>query len=158
MEGRPAARRFHARGPFGHGGAVHPRQPRHRPGGPGRAPGFEVGHFVAPTVLGATPDMAVAREELFGPVLCVLGFDTDKDAVRIANDTRYGLSAAVWSADAARAQSVAMRLRAGQVLLNGAPADPSAPFGGFGLSGQGRENGRFGIEALLDTKTIQSEA
>ena len=124
-------------------------------GGPGRAAGFELGHFIAPTILGVTPQMTVAREELFGPVLCVLGFDTDKDAIRIANDTPYGLSAAVWSRDAARAQSVATRLRAGQVVLNGAAPNQAAPFGGLGASGQGRENGRFGIEAMLDCKSIQ---
>ena len=124
-------------------------------GGPGRAVGFELGHFIAPTILAVTPQMAITQEELFGPVLCVLGFDTDKDAIRIANDTPYGLSAAVWSRDAARAQSVAMRLRAGQVVLNGAAPNRNAPFGGLAASGQGRENGRFGIEAMLDCKSIQ---
>ena len=127
-------------------------------GGPGRAAGFEMGHFIAPTVLGVTPQMEITRQELFGPVLCVLGFDTDKDAVRIANDTPYGLSAAVWAGDVTRAQSVAARLRAGQVVLNGAPQNLAAPFGGFGASGLGRQNGRFGIEALLDYRSIQGGA
>ena len=127
-------------------------------GGPGRAAGFDCGHYIAPTILGVTPQMAVARDELFGPVLCVLGFDTDQDAIRIANDTPYGLSAAVWSSDAAGAQAVASRLRAGQVIINGAPHNLAAPFGGFGASGHGREHGRFGIEALLDFKNIQGVA
>ena len=124
-------------------------------GGPGRAAGFELGHFIAPTILGVAPQMAIAREELFGPVLCVLGYDTEKDAIRITNDTPYGLSASVWSRDTARAQSVGARLRAGQVVLNGGPMNLAAPFGGFAASGHGRENGRFGIEALLEFKSIQ---
>ncbi len=127
-------------------------------GGPGRVAGFETGHFIAPTILGVTPQMAIAKEELFGPVLCVLGYENDKDALRIANDTPYGLSAAVWSHELARAQAVAAKLRAGQVLLNGAAPDLAAPLGGFGASGAGRENGRFGIEAMLDLKTIQGGA
>ncbi|MDH5539179.1 MAG: aldehyde dehydrogenase family protein [Rhizobacter sp.] len=127
-------------------------------GGPGRAPGFEAGHFVAPTVLTATPDMAVAQQELFGPVLCLLAHDSDHDAVRIANATPYGLSGAVWSRDPARAQKVALRMRAGEVLVNGAARNLAAPFGGFGASGHGREHGRFGIVAFLDTKSIEGLA
>ena len=124
-------------------------------GGPGRVAGFDTGHYLAPTILGVTPQMSIAREELFGPVLCVLDYESDKDAVRIANDTPYGLSAAVWSRDLARAQAVAARLKAGQVVLNGATPDLTAPFGGFNTSGQGRENGRFGIEALLEYRSLQ---
>jgi aldehyde dehydrogenase (NAD+) len=123
-------------------------------GGPGRAAGFETGHFIAPTILGVTPQMAIAKEELFGPVLCVLGYENDKDALRIANDSPFGLSAAVWSRDLARAQATAAKLRAGQVLLNGAAPDLAAPFGGFGASGTGRENGRFGIEAMLECQSL----
>jgi aldehyde dehydrogenase (NAD+) len=127
-------------------------------GGPGRAAGFDTGHYLAPTILGVTPQMAIAKEELFAPVLCVLGYENDKDALRIANDTPYALSAAVWSRDPARAQAIATKLRAGQVVINGAAPDLAAPFGGFAASGTGRENGRFGIEALLDLKSIQGGA
>ena len=123
-------------------------------GGPGRAAGFDTGHYLAPTILGVTPDMAVAQEELFGPVLCVIGYENDKEAVRIANGTPHGLSAAVWSRDAARAQALASQLRAGQVVINGAAAEPGAPFGGFGAGAQGRENGRFGIEAMLEHRSV----
>ncbi len=127
-------------------------------GGPGRAAGFDTGHYLAPTILGVTPQMAIAKEELFGPVLCVLGYENDKDALRIANDTPYGLSAAVWSRDPARAQAMAARVRAGEVIVNGAAHEPTAPFGGVGASGEGRENGRFGIEAMLDHRSIHGGA
>ncbi|KNZ30687.1 MAG: hypothetical protein AD742_21495 [Methylibium sp. NZG] len=127
-------------------------------GGPGRAAGFDTGHYLAPTILGVTPQMAIAREELFAPVLCVIGYENDKEAVRIANDTPHGLSAAVWSRDVARAQAMAAQLRAGQVLINGAAADPAAPFGGFGAGAHGRENGRFGIEAMLAYRSVHGGA
>lgn len=127
-------------------------------GGPGRAPGFDSGCYMAPTILGVTPDMAFAREEVFGPVLCLLSVDNEKDAIRIANDTPYGLGAAVWSRDPVHAQAVAARLRAGQVIVNGVQPDPAAPFGGFAASGFGRESGRFGIEDLLDLKSVHGGA
>jgi aldehyde dehydrogenase (NAD+) len=127
-------------------------------GGPGRAPGFERGYFIEPTVLVGTPDMALARQELPAPVLCVLAHDSDENAVRIANATPYGLSGAVWSRDPSRAERAALRLRAGQVLVNGAGHNLAAPFGGFGASGHGREHGRFGIEAFLALKAIEGLA
>jgi len=119
-------------------------------GGPGRMAGFERGQFVAPTVLQAMPELSVAREEVFGPVLCLIAHDGDDDAVTIANGTPYGLSGALWSRDAGRA-----RMRTGQIVLNGAAQNLAAPFGGVGASGFGRENGRFGIEAFLDHRNIQ---
>jgi aldehyde dehydrogenase (NAD+) len=124
-------------------------------GGPGRPDGVERGWFVRPTVLaGVSNDMAVAREEIFGPVLVVLGYEDDDDAVSIANDSDYGLSGYVWSGDPARAAAVARRLRTGMVHLNGAPPDTNAPFGGYKRSGNGREWGRAGLEEYLETKAI----
>lgn len=117
------------------------------------------GWFVAPTILGkVAPDSRIAQEEVFGPVLCVLAFETEEDAIRIANGTPYGLAAAVWSADPNHALAVARRLRAGQVDINGAPFNPEAPFGGFGMSGIGRENGIFGFEEFLEPRAIQLPA
>lgn len=114
------------------------------------------GYFVAPTVLGKVqPDAKIAQEEVFGPVLCVIACDSDSEAIRIANDTPYGLAAAVWSADSDHAMAVAKRLRAGQVDLNGAPFNPAAPFGGFKMSGIGRENGTYGLEEFLEPRAIQ---
>ena len=114
------------------------------------------GHFVAPTVFGrVAPDAALAREEVFGPVLAVLTYGDEDDAVRIANGTGYGLAAAVWAASPAEGLRLARRLRAGQVDVNGAPFNPAAPFGGFGLSGMGREGGRYGIEEFLAPRAIQ---
>jgi aldehyde dehydrogenase (NAD+) len=127
-------------------------------GGPGRMAGFERGLFVAPTVLQATPDLHVAREEVFGPVLCLIGHDGDDNAVAIANGTPYGLSGALWSRDAGRARRTAERMRTGQIVINGAPQNLAAPFGGVGASGFGRENGRFGIEAFLDHRNLQGVA
>ncbi|MBT9594786.1 MAG: aldehyde dehydrogenase family protein [Vitreoscilla sp.] len=127
-------------------------------GGPGRAPGFSAGQYVRPTVLEALPEMVVAREEVFGPVLCLIAHDGDDDAVRITNGTAYGLSGALWSADPARARAVASRMHTGQVVVNGAAQNLAAPFGGVGASGFGRENGRFGIESFLDHQNLQGVA
>ncbi|MBC5767806.1 aldehyde dehydrogenase family protein [Ramlibacter albus] len=117
------------------------------------------GFFVAPTVLKrVTPDMAIAREEVFGPVLALIDYDDEDDAVSMANGTEYGLAAAVWAATPAAALPVARRLRAGQVDINGAPFNPQAPFGGFKRSGIGRENGRAGIEEFLEPVSLQLPA
>ncbi|MGH9286087.1 MAG: aldehyde dehydrogenase family protein, partial [Acidimicrobiales bacterium] len=118
--------------------------------------GLDRGWFVRPTVLAAVaPASALAQEEVFGPVLAILGHDGDDDAVAIANGTPYGLAAAVWSGDPDRAMAVAGRLRAGQVEVNGGAFNPLAPFGGFKQSGVGRELGRFGLEAFVEVKAIQ---
>jgi len=128
-------------------------------GGPGEVAVPAHGYFVAPTVLaGVRPQARIAQEEVFGPVLSVIAYDDEEEAVRIANGTPYGLAAAVWSADAARALAFARRLRAGQVDVNGAPFNPAAPFGGFGMSGIGRENGVFGFEEFLEPRAIQVPA
>jgi acyl-CoA reductase-like NAD-dependent aldehyde dehydrogenase len=117
------------------------------------------GWFVAPTILGnVQPHSRIAQEEVFGPVLCVLAYDSEDEAVRIANGTPYGLAATVWSTDQAHALAVARRLRAGQVDINGAPFNSEAPFGGFGMSGIGRENGIFGFEEFLEPRAIQLAA
>lgn len=114
------------------------------------------GFFFPPTVLAeVTPQMAIAREEVFGPVLVIIPYDGVDDAVAIANGTDYGLAATVWAPTPAAALPVARRLRAGQVDVNGAPFNPQAPFGGFKRSGLGRENGRFGIEEFLEPVSIQ---
>jgi aldehyde dehydrogenase (NAD+) len=125
-------------------------------GGLGHPAGFQQGFFARPTVFGGvTPTMTIAREEIFGPVLAIMPYQDEAEAIAIANDTDYGLAAAVWSADETRARAVARRLRAGQVDLNGAGYNPLAPFGGFKQSGLGREAGRFGIEEFLELKSIQ---
>ncbi len=108
-----------------------------------------------PTVFGhVTPQMKIAREEIFGPVLSIIGYDTEDDAVDIANDTPFGLAGFVQSGDAVRARKVANRIRAGRVYLNGAPFDRSLPFGGYKQSGNGREFGVFGFEEYLEVKAI----
>ncbi len=113
------------------------------------------GYYVRPTIFSdVTPEMTIAREEIFGPVLVMLPYDDEDDAVRIANDTTYGLAAGVWSGDPARAERVARRLRAGQIEVNGGAFDLRAPFGGFKQSGNGRENGRFGLEEFLEAKAL----
>jgi acyl-CoA reductase-like NAD-dependent aldehyde dehydrogenase len=113
------------------------------------------GYFVPPTIFSdVTPSMAIAREEIFGPVMSIMPYDTVEDAVSIANGTPYGLSGSIWSADVGQATGIAKRIRTGQVSLNGAPQNFLAPFGGFKRSGFGRENGRFGVEEFLQYQAI----
>jgi aldehyde dehydrogenase (NAD+) len=124
-------------------------------GGEGRPPGLEAGYFVKPTVfVNVTNDMTIAREEIFGPVLSVIAYESEDDAIAIANDSRFGLHAAVIGTDPSRARRVASQLRAGRVVINGMTDDPQAPWGGFKYSGVGREYGRYGIEAYLETRAI----
>jgi aldehyde dehydrogenase (NAD+) len=124
-------------------------------GGPGRPEGLARGYYVKPTIFAnVRNDMTIAREEIFGPVLCVLPYDTEEDAIRIANDTPYGLSGYVASGDPQRALRVASRLRTGMVHINGAPVDYMAPFGGYKQSGNGREWGDFGVEEFLEVKAV----
>lgn len=128
-------------------------------GGQGKPEGLEAGHFVKPTVFAnVTPSMTIAREEIFGPVLSILTFETEDEAVAIANDTPYGLQAYVSSTDLARANRVAARLIAGRVHINGIHDDLIAPFGGFKQSGIGREFGPYGLDAYLEPKVILGEA
>ena len=118
--------------------------------------GVERGYFVQPTVFSEVrPDMTIAQEEIFGPVLSIIPYEDEEDAIRIANDTIYGLAAGVWSGDEERAKRVARRLRTGQVEINGAAFNPQAPFGGYKQSGHGREFGRFGLEEFLEVKSMQ---
>ncbi len=124
-------------------------------GGTGRPEGHETGYFVRPTVFAdVTPDMTIAREEIFGPVLSMMPFDTEDEAIVIANDTAYGLTNYVQTADLGRAQRVARRLRSGMVEMNGRPRGAGAPFGGYGQSGNGREGGVWGIEEFLEVKSV----
>ncbi|HEX7744328.1 MAG TPA: aldehyde dehydrogenase family protein [Micromonosporaceae bacterium] len=124
-------------------------------GGPD-APIPDRGFFVAPTVIAdVDPDSALAQEEIFGPVLAVIPVDDDEHAVAVANNSRYGLAGAVWSADEERALRVARRMRTGAVDINGAPFNPLAPFGGYKQSGLGRELGSYGLDEFLQTKAIQ---
>lgn len=124
-------------------------------GGTGRPEGLDKGYYVQPTIFShVTPDMTIAREEIFGPVLSIIGYEDEADAIRIANDTRYGLSGYVSSADLDRARNVARQIRTGMVHLNGAPLDNDAPFGGYKESGNGREWGHYGFEDFLEVKSI----
>jgi len=125
-------------------------------GGPEAPEGLDKGYFVRPTVFSEVrPDMTIAQEEIFGPVLSIIPYDTEEEAVEIANNTIYGLAGAVWAGDKGRAEQVARRLRTGQVDVNGGGFNPLAPFGGYKQSGIGREAGNFGLEEFLEVKSIQ---
>lgn len=124
-------------------------------GGLGRPDGFDSGYYVRPTVFAdVTNDMTIAREEVFGPVLAMIPFDKEEEAIAIANDTPYGLSAYVQSGDQSRAQRVVRRLRAGMVHINGASRPYGSPFGGYKQSGNGREGGKWGLEDFLEVKAV----
>ena len=124
-------------------------------GGPGLPDGMNKGYFVRPTVFANVNNgMTIAREEVFGPVLTILGYENEDDAVAIANDTPYGLSGYVSSSDLAHAGRIAARLRTGNVHINNAPGDQGAPFGGYKQSGNGREWGSFGFEEFLEVKAV----
>lgn len=127
-------------------------------GGPGRPGGLDKGYFIKPTVFAnVTNDMTIAREEVFGPVLTIIGYEDDADAIAIANDTEYGLSGYI-SGEPAHAQQIALQIRTGMVHINGAPLDISAPFGGYKKSGNGREWGLEGFEEYLETKAMMGAA
>jgi len=124
-------------------------------GGTGLPAGIARGFFVKPTIFSnVRNDMTIAREEIFGPVLCILPYRSEEEAIQIANDTPYGLAAYVWSKDNVRARRVGNRIRAGQVALNGAAGDMKTPFGGFKMSGNGREYGEHGLRDFLEVKAV----
>ena len=123
-------------------------------GGPDK-PDFAQGYFVQPTVLRVKASDTLAREEIFGPVLVILTYEDEEEAIRIANDTIYGLGGGVWSVDLDHAVAVARQIRTGQVDINGAPFNGNAPFGGYKQSGNGRENGKYGLEEFLEFKALQ---
>jgi acyl-CoA reductase-like NAD-dependent aldehyde dehydrogenase len=124
-------------------------------GGAEQPDGHDRGYFIQPTVFtDVTNDMTIAREEIFGPVLSIIAYDTEQQAIDIANDTPYGLSSAVWSRDPDRAARVARQVRAGKVVINGGAWTPYAPFGGYKQSGLGRELGRYGLEDYLEVKSM----
>ena len=148
-----AAQRDRVRGVHRAGGGGGRAARRRRAAGDGLP---ERGYYVAPTVFAdVAPDATIAQEEIFGPVLSIIRCADEDDAVRIANATQYGLAGAVWSADPDRAMAVARRLRTGQVDINGGRFNPSAPFGGYKQSGNGRELGRHGLEEFLLVKSVQ---
>ena len=118
-------------------------------------PAFDKGYFVQPTALRVKPTDTLAKEEIFGPVLVIITYKDEAQAIRIANDSIYGLGGGVWGADEAHATAVARRIRTGQVDINGAPFNSNAPFGGYKQSGNGRENGKYGFEEFLEFKALQ---
>jgi aldehyde dehydrogenase (NAD+) len=124
-------------------------------GGPGRPEGLDKGFYVKPTVFAnVTNDMTIAKEEIFGPVVSILGYDSVDQAIQIGNDTEYGLAAYVSGTDMAKVREVASKLRAGQVSINGGGGDMMAPFGGYKMSGNGREWGDFGFHEFLEIKAV----
>ncbi|HEY0228409.1 MAG TPA: aldehyde dehydrogenase family protein, partial [Mycobacterium sp.] len=124
-------------------------------GGLGRPAGLTVGYYVKPTIFAdVTNDMTIAREEIFGPVMTFIGYEGEGDAVRIANESNYGLAGMVSSGNLQRARRVARQMRTGMVHLNGAPLTADAPFGGYKQSGNGREYGKFGLHDFLEAKAI----
>jgi len=124
-------------------------------GGEGRPEGLKKGYYVKPTIFSnVNNNMLIAREEIFGPVLAILPYQTEEEAIRIANDTPYGLQAYVWSNDLARANRVGRRIRAGRITINGKSGDMSTPFGGFKKSGNGREWGEHGLRDFLEVKAV----
>ncbi|MGA0064102.1 MAG: aldehyde dehydrogenase family protein [Ilumatobacteraceae bacterium] len=126
-------------------------------GGPDVPPDLTNGYYVQPTVFSeVTGDMTIAREEIFGPVLVIMPYENEEDAVRIANDTVYGLAGGVWAASPERARSIAAKIRAGQIEINGGGFNPNAPFGGYKQSGVGREMGSYGFEEFLQVKSLQT--
>ena len=125
-------------------------------GGAEAPEGLDKGYYVKATVFSdVTADMTIAQEEIFGPVLAIIPYDDEEDAVRIANNSQYGLAGGVWSGDEERAKKVARRIRTGQVEINGGVFNPLAPFGGYKQSGHGRELGRLGLEEFLAVKSLQ---
>ncbi|WP_025898382.1 aldehyde dehydrogenase family protein [Sneathiella glossodoripedis] len=128
-------------------------------GGPGRPEGLDKGYFVRPTVFAdVTNEMTIAREEIFGPVLSIIPFDTEEEAVKIANDTVYGLTNYVQTQDPEKAKRMARRLRSGMVEMNGTSRGAGAPFGGYKQSGNGREGGVWGLEDFLEVKSVSGWA
>jgi acyl-CoA reductase-like NAD-dependent aldehyde dehydrogenase len=118
--------------------------------------GLDKGYYVRPTVFSEVrPGTTIEQEEIFGPVLSIIPYDTEDEAIEIANDTIYGLAGGVWSGDPERAKRVARQLRTGQVEVNGGSFNPLAPFGGYKQSGHGRELGKFGLEEYLEIKALQ---
>jgi aldehyde dehydrogenase (NAD+) len=124
-------------------------------GGLGKPDGLSRGYYIKPTIFSdVLPDMRIAQEEIFGPVLSILSYSDEAEAVRIANGTTYGLAGYVFSSEIASAARIAAKLKAGRIFLNGAPTNPAAPFGGYKQSGNGREFGVFGLETFLEVKAV----